>query len=577
MMPDAGSTCGGFGRHTMAFPGMNELLSLALVLLGGLAGGWLARKVRLPHIIGQILVGVLIGPAVLDLIGPQARAGLGTLTQFALGFIALTVGENLNIRALRNAGKRLFILVIAEAVLVPALVIAVTLPLFDSLWLPLLLGTMAVSTAPATIVALVKETRSRGVFVKTLTAAVAFNNIACIVLFSLARTLVSGALAARGGAESAAFLLGSLLEILAAIFLGSAVGVLLVLITRREIRGDRLAAGTIVALLSVAGLAQSLGLSVLLSCLCMGITLANLLPRGREIGAASLDNMETAVFAGFFTLAGIGLELDHLGEAGPLALAVVAARFAGKMLASWIGMRIAGATKLVRRYLGLALLPQAGVAVGLIVVVQSDPAMASIAPLLLTVGLSSVIINELVGSITAHIALKHSGDSGKDRPRLMDFIEEQHILTRLAGISKEEAIARLADLMIRNHHLKVDRSAFLQTILQREAQASTCVGDGLAIPHGILPEGESMVGVMGLSSSGLDLDAPDGGKVHCIVLLATPESQRDRHLQVIASLARLVDRDPTLRDELFAANSPAHAHDVLHAERAEAFNYYLTS
>ena len=86
-----------------------------------------------------------------------------------------------------------------------------------------------------------------------------------------------------------------------------------------------------------------------------------------------------------------------------------------------------------------------------------------------------------------------------------------------------------------------------------------------------------MVGVMGLSSIGLELGAPDGKKVHCIVLLATPESQRDRHLQVISSLARLVNRDPELRDELFAADSPAHAHDVLHAERAEDFNYYLTS
>jgi len=128
--------------------------------------------------------------------------GLEPLTQFALGLIAVTVGAHLNIRRLRNAGRRLFFLLLTEATILPLLV-------FVSVWgltraspdLALLLATVSIATAPATIVALVRETRAKGVFVKTLVAAVALNNMACIVLFEVARSWASTLDGGPGGAE----------------------------------------------------------------------------------------------------------------------------------------------------------------------------------------------------------------------------------------------------------------------------------------------------------------------------------------------------------------------------------------
>jgi mannitol/fructose-specific phosphotransferase system IIA component (Ntr-type) len=130
--------------------------------------------------------------------------------------------------------------------------------------------------------------------------------------------------------------------------------------------------------------------------------------------------------------------------------------------------------------------------------------------------------------------------------------------------------------MIATHGLRVDRAAFLETFLARERESSTCVGEGLAIPHGILAEGSQMIGVMGISRRGLQLDTPDGRPVHCMVLLATPESQRERHLEVIATLARTIGRDPVIQERLFSAKTPAHAYEILHGEESEGFNYYLT-
>ncbi|HUX12561.1 MAG TPA: PTS sugar transporter subunit IIA [Spirochaetia bacterium] len=552
------------------------LLVLAEVVLAGLVGGQIAHMLKLPHVTGQILIGILIGQAGLTLFGPAAVHGLDIVTQFALGMIALTVGEHLNIRALRNAGKRLFILLLTESILTPVIVFAVAYFIHGTPWLPLLLAAIAVSTAPATIVALVKETRSKGVFVKTLGAAVALNNIACVILFAVARSASRFGMEAQNGRSFFEMLSGPGAQIGLSILLGVAGGLVLMIVTQHVHRSERLAAFSLIALLVVTGAAIYFRLSLLLSCLFLGFTIANVTAEKKELGGAAFESIETAIYAAFFTLAGMEMDFKHIGAAGLLAAGVLAARFGSKLLSANLAMRFAGATNNVRRYLGFALIPQAGVAIGLILLIQQDPAFASLRSILLAVGLTTVMGNELIGSLTASFALKRSGDAGKDRPRLIDFIQEQNIVTNISAKTKEGAIAKLTDVLIQTNRLEIDRNALLKTFLLRESEASTCVGSGLAIPHGILPEGEEMCGVMGISREGMPFDTPDGIPVHCMVLLATPESQRERHLEVIAALARAIGRDHNIQEQLFNAETPAHAYEILHAEEAADFNYYLT-
>lgn len=554
----------------------NPILALAIIVLAGLAGGWVARLVRLPHVTGQILIGVLIGGAGLDLFGTEAVSRLDTVTNFALGVIALTIGDHLNLSRLRNAGKRLFILLLTESILTPVIVFAVGIVVLHSPWLPLLLAAMSISTAPATIVALIKESKSKGVFVKTLSAAVALNNIACIVVFAVARAFADVGLGSGGTQPFGTMIVYPLLQLLLAIGVGAVSGVILIVLTRNTVRTERLAAASIITLLVASGVALYLQLSLLLTCLSLGFTLANLTPNRRELGVQAFENMEPAIFAAFFTLAGMNLHFQHIGEIGLVAGLVFAGRFVGKIVSANVAMRFAGATERVRRYLGLALIPQAGVAVGLILLVQQDPQLTPLHGIVLAVGLTTVMVNELVGSITTSFALRKSGDAGKDRPRLIDFIQEENIVTNITAATKEEAIAKLTDVLISTNHLRVDRDRLLATFLERERQASTCVGAGLAIPHGILDEDRQMCGVMGLSRKGLAFETPDGRPVHCMVLLATPENERDRHLEVIAALARAIGRDQNIQDQLFNAETAAHAYEVLHAEEAEDFNYFLS-
>ncbi len=562
----------------------DPLLILAMILMVGTSLGWLAQRVRLPGVSGQILAGFVLGHSGLVLFQADSVARLEPLTHFALALIGVTVGAHLNFRRLRNAVRRLVLLLLAEALITPALVVGAVLLGGASGTLALLLGTLAISTAPATIVALVRETRARGVFVKTLIAAVALNNVACIVLFEVARTearlgLLSGA--GPGGGSSATVstvVLESLTGLGLASLIGASAAVLAHILTLRVVRPERLASISAISILLAFGLASFSGASPLLACLVLGAFQTNLNPARDRLVDSVFANFEPAILCIFFTLAGVHLSLVGAGEAGLLAAFFVIARLTGKVLSSQIAMRLAGATDRVRENLGLALVPQAGVAVGLVILIQGDPAFGPIADQFVAVVLIAVTVNEVLGPILTRRALDRSGEAGRDRPRLVDFLQEESIVTNLEAETLEEAIEQLTDVLLSSHQLPgVDRGALLSSILEREARVSTCIGDGLAVPHGELPEGLPMVGVMGISRRGLPFETPDGQPVHCITLLATPHGERDRHLEVLGALARTLGGNLAIQQQLFNAKSAAHAYEVLHGEETEDFNYFLES
>ena len=556
----------------------SPLLLLAMILVAGVSLGLVAARLRLPSITGQILGGFLLAQAGGSLFDERAVAGLQPLTHFALALIGVTVGAHLNVRRLRNAGRRLLALAVAEAALVPPIVGVAMLALSDvPLPVAALLGAIAVSTAPATVVAIVRETRARGVFVKTLIAAVAINNTLCIFLFEAVRGVARTALAGgAAGGEWVAALADSLLALGGALALGAATAVVVQGLTWRMVRQDGLATVAAVSILATFGAAQQLALSPLLACMALGAVQANLNPARDRLVDSVFANFEPTILCIFFTLAGMHLHFDQFALVGWATLVFVAARGAAKLAAADLAMRAARATERVRRSLGMALVPQAGVAIGLVILVQDDPAFAPVRELFVAVVLLGVTLNELVGPVTARLALERAGETGRDRPRLVDFLQEENIVTGFRADSKEEAIGRLADLLISSHHLRgARREEILRSVLEREAQVSTCLGDGIAVPHGESPPGEPMLGVMGISREGLPLDTPDGRPVHCMVLLLTPPGEQERHLEVLAALARSIGGDPAVRRRLYGATSPAHAYEILHGEATEDFNYFL--
>ena len=551
------------------------LLLLAVVLIAGTSFGALARRLGVPGITGQIIGGVAMGGVGLRIFSEDSLAGLEPLTDIALSLIAVTVGAHLHVGRLANAVRRLSFLLLAESTITPILVFAVIYGIAGtSIELAMLIGAVSIATAPATTVALVRETRSKGVFVKTLIAAVALNNTACIVVFEICREIIGSDFLPP--MEKIWAIDGPTVQLLGPIVLGSIAAVALDRVTRLALRPDRLATAAVAALVVTSGLADALGISPMLACLVLGAVQTNITHARSHLVDSVFSNFEPAILTVFFTLAGMHLSLRHLEGVWLLAVLYFVARLAGKLLSADLALRAAQATERVRRNLGLALIPQAGVAVGLVLLIQEDPRFDEIADLFAAVVLSVVTVNEIVGPVFVRTALARAGEVGKDRLRLIDFLQEEHFITDFQAPTKEMAISRLVDLLLKTYPMRgVDRETLLATVLEREAQGSTCLGGGLAVPHGILPEGEAMVGVMALSRQGLGFETPDGRPVHCMVLLGTAPEERNRHLQVLAALARTVGSDRAFQDQLFESKSPAHAYELLHGEESEDFNYFM--
>ena len=568
----------------------DPLYQLALVIVAGIVGGELFALVRLPRVTGWIATGIFLratAPWHGPLTGLSATTTLEMrpLMNFVLGYIAFTVGAALHFAGLRNAGRRVGLLLLGEAIVTPLVVLAVLWSLGGyiapgglSLRAAVLLAAIAIAGAPGTTVLVIQEARARGILTRTLLGSIALIDMVAVGMFVFSADYLA---AIAGGGQtwqeaSPAALVTVAREFATDLAVGG-VATLLALGLMRTIVSPAFLGPTMVAvILGTWGGATGLSASGILACTFAGILVSNLRHDVVRSTEAYLHAIGAILLTAFYTLAGMNIDLSLVTSVAGLVAVFVVARFIGKYAGGYAAMSLAGAPRRVRNSLGLSLIPHGGVAVGLLLMVQTDPRLAGVAETVTAVGLAAITINQLVGPSMLRHALARAREVGKAAPRLLDFLDESHILVDLAGGTKEEVITALVNrLYTAPKPPAIARSEFLEKVFEREAVASTVLGEGLMIPHAILDEGQAITGVLGISSRGLDLDAPDDRPVHAVLLLATPQADRKRHLEVLAAFARAITRDVNLREQLYHARSAAHAYDVLHAEDAEDINYFL--
>ncbi len=561
---------------TMSFD--DALLKLAIVLVAGIIGGELVARLRLPKVTGWIGTGILLRWLQLPGLDPAAIDGFAPYMNFVLGYIAFTVGAALYFASLRNAGTRLGLLLLGEALITPTFVLAAFFllgPLLGPIGLrsALVLAAIAIAGAPGTTVLVVGESRAKGILTRTLLAAVALIDMVAVGAFTFASSFLRDDAVELSSWHTAAASVG--VEFGLAFLCGASVA-LLALILNRTIVGPAFLGPVMVAvILGAWGTAVGVGVSGILACTFAGLTLTNVWHDSVRSAEAYLHSIGGVLFAAFFTFAGMKLDFGLVLPMAGLVGLYFAARFFGKYLGAFIAMQLANAPKIVRNNLGLALLPHGGVAVGLILLVQGDPHMKDIEEIVTTIGLSAVAINQLLGPSATRLALSHAGEVGLDRARLLDFLGEQQIIVDLVGQSKEEVVRLLVAQLYATSTLPVSQEEFIAKVLERESRESTCMGDGLMIPHAILDAGDEVKGVLGISSPGLELPTPDDRPVHAVLLLATPQTESKRHLEVLAAFAKAITGDTNLCEQLYHARSPAHAYTILHARDAEDINYFL--
>jgi Kef-type K+ transport system membrane component KefB len=391
---------------------MNQLAALGLILLLALLAGHVVKFVRVPEVTGYILAGVLLGPAGGNLITHEALESLQIFSEVALGLILFAIGSVFEIRRFRRMGRRLAALTAVESLLVALFVAGGLLILGQPLVIALLLGAIAMETAAASTLMVMRECNAEGPLTDTLSGVIALNNIFCLTGFLAVAAgfdlYRDAALTGLGWSAIYRSLYPLLWQLLGSVALGFVVGVLLAAWSSTVKEHGEMLILLVGAILLAVGVAQLLELSPLMATLAVGATMVNLSNESRRLFGA-LAQTDPPLYAIFFVIAGADLNLGLLPSIGVIGVVYVLGRVSGKLVGTIVAARRVRVEPTVQRYLGFAMLSQAGLAVGLLLTVNRR--FPDLAPVITTVVLAAVTIFELVGPISARHALVRAGEA----------------------------------------------------------------------------------------------------------------------------------------------------------------------
>ena len=393
---------------------MNELSSLGLILLFALLAGHLVKYIKVPEVTGYILAGVVVGPSVLGWVSHDNLSALSVFSEVALGLILFSIGSVFELSRVRAVGKGVLRVTIIESALAVACVSGSMLLMGQRWQVALLLGAIAVETAAASTLMVIREVDSDGPLTETLTGIIGVNNILCLIGFASA-----GAIIDLAGNFSGADLLNTLYramyplvwQLVGSVALGFLVGLLLAAWAPRVIEHGELLILLIGCVLLCVGAALLLDLSTLIASMAVGATMVNLSAQTKRM-FRTLSRTDPPFYAIFFVIAGADLNLGLLKTLGVLGAVYVVARAGGKFFGARIGARKVGLPEYVQSNLGFALFSQAGLAIGLTLIINRR--FPDFGPQVTTIVLASVVIYEMVGPVSAKLALLRSGEA---RPR----------------------------------------------------------------------------------------------------------------------------------------------------------------
>ena len=384
-----------------------SFLVLAGLFLAGLAADWLGTRTRLPRVTLLLLVGVVMGSAGFDLIPAEAVAWYEALSVMALTMVAFLLGGSLTRKTLAAHGRAILFISVA--------IVAVTLVLVSAgAWLlgvppgaALVIGAVATATAPAATQDIIRQSGAKGPFVDTIKGIVAIDDAWGMIAFSLALIL---AISLSGGGEQGNLLAEAGHEIFGAIGLGLAIGLPGAFLTGRISRGEPLQTEALALVFLTAGLSLWLGVSFLLAGMTVGAVIVNL-ARHHDRAFHEIRHVQWPFMLLFFLLAGATLEVEALRQIGLLGAAYVVLRMVARLIGGWLGARIAGRSPKDALLYGPALLPQAGVAVGMALVAAQE--LPGSGEMILTLTIGSTVIFELIGPLATLWALRRAGAIGK--------------------------------------------------------------------------------------------------------------------------------------------------------------------
>lgn len=407
---------------------MEVLLGLSIALAAGLALSRLTKKFNLPSVTGYLVAGILVGPFCLGLLSIPGVGftsienvkSFGVLSQAALGFIAFSIGSEFRLEQLKKTGKQATVIAIFQAVtatlMVDAVLIGLHFILGDKLPLPvaITLGAIGSATAPAATLMVVRQYKAKGELTDLLLPIVALDDAVGLIIFAVSFGVARAM--TEGNFDLISIVVEPLLEIVLSLALGWLLGLLLSFFEPFfESNSKRLCLGITFVMLTVAISMLSfdigtvhIGFSTLLVCMMLGTVFCNVCKFSEEI-MNKTDRWTVPLFALFFVLSGAELDLSVFADLAVvgIGIAYIISRSLGKYFGAYASAKAVKCSDKVVRNLGITLLPQAGVALGMSVTAES---LAEGGDLIRNIVLFAVLVYELIGPLMTKNALMRAGE-----------------------------------------------------------------------------------------------------------------------------------------------------------------------
>ncbi len=403
------------------------LLSLSVALLAGLVLSRLAKKMQLPAVTAYLVSGVLVGPFLLGSIGiagigitSEQLEGFGILSDLALGFIAFSMGNEFRLSQLKKIGKQATLIGVFQALfttlVVDVALISLHFAMPDKLSLPaaIVLGAVATATAPAATLMVVRQYKAKGPVTDILLPVVALDDAVGLVVFAISFGVAKSL--STGTVDLLAVILEPLIEVVLSLALGAVMGALFTLCERFfHSRSKRMAVSVTFVMMTVAisSLKFEIGgihiaFSSLLACMMLGTVFCNMCDFSEELMDRA-DRWTAPILILFFVISGAELDLSVFSDLAVVGIGVayILSRSLGKYFGADISARLSKCDENIVKYLGITLLPQAGVALGMAIkAIELGPDGAIVR----NITLFAVLIYEIVGPYFTKIALTKAGD-----------------------------------------------------------------------------------------------------------------------------------------------------------------------
>jgi Kef-type K+ transport system membrane component KefB len=382
------------------------IFDTALLLLSGILFGRVAKYLKMPNVTGYLIAGLLLGPSVFHILPEEMVNDYAVISDIALGFIAFSIGSEFNLNYFKKVGIAPIIIAITESFGAIVLVTGTLLLLHFDLKLSIMLGAIAAATAPAQTIMVINQYKAKGSLTSMLMSVVAIDDATALIGFGFATTIVN-MMNSKVETNMILSILSPIYEIIISFILGAIMSLIMKFLFRFFKKSSNRLCIIIAFILFTYWVSTMLHGSPLLACMSLGGLLVNIYEDIDNIMSIA-ESFNPPIYMIFFVISGAGFQISALKGIGVIGILYVIMRVIGKWIGAWFGGKITKQEEKICKYLGPTLMPQAGVALGLVVVAGN--LVPDYAPQIRVIILCSTFIYSIIGPVTAKAALVKSGE-----------------------------------------------------------------------------------------------------------------------------------------------------------------------